>query len=210
MTGHTVVPPSPPNRLFQLARLQPQGARPRRSAWEGEPVPPGSLVRRKAYDKHILAARRLAYRRSAACVADVAWLLFIFLHSLRSADQSMQESHVVVGAVQQALPVAKEDWFETFLRKGAHFAEFFVLGCLFWLTVVVFAKVEGRFRRWMAPVALAGLVAGLLDETLQLTSPGRCAQVPDVWLDWVGYLCGAFLLALITGLVAQSRRRVQK
>ena len=65
-------------------------------------------------------------------------------------------------------------------------------------------------RTGLAEAQLFGLLAGLLDETLQLFCPGRAALVSDVWLDWAGFLCGAaavVLLRAVRARCARARRR---
>ena len=92
------------------------------------------------------------------------------------------------------------------LRKAAHAAEFAVLGVL--VTSLAhqkrtselyrryFGSSAGRWRL-VCIVALCGLTAACIDEAIQLTSPGRSAQISDVCLDFCGYSAGALLTARI-------------
>ncbi len=74
-----------------------------------------------------------------------------------------------------------------FIRKGAHLAEFALLGVLWCACGKVYR------RRW---IWLLGLPTGAIDECLQLLSH-RGALVADVVIDVAGYLIGCGLVALI-------------
>ena len=66
-------------------------------------------------------------------------------------------------------------------------------------------------RHSFAYAGLAGVLPALCDETLQLTSAGRAAQVGDVWLDWAGYLCGlVFCLFCAKTVVKSVKKRYDK
>lgn len=154
--------------------------------------------------------KRRLLTQGLVCTVDALWLGVIFSQSLRSAVESSQYSGRLTRLLQWLLQTdGPVDALERLVRKLAHFAEFFLLGALAAATLAAFGLLaKDCVRRAFAPAALAGLLAGLCDETLQLTSAGRAAQVSDVWLDWVGYLCGlAFCLFCAKTVVNSVKKR---
>lgn len=170
-------------------------------------------------------------RKRLLGAAALLWLGCIFAQSLRSGAASSAQSQAAAGAVQTLLEQAGLTGvtvWEPLLRKLAHFAEFAVLGLLTAAALAADAaqpsdaakpaSADAAQRPHAGPekkaqalaAALFGLLAGLLDETLQLFCPGRAALVSDVWLDWAGFLCGAaavVLLRAVRARCARARRR---
>ena len=132
-------------------------------------------------------------RRRVFWVLTALWLLFVWGHSLLPASVSKEESGHWLALLQNWLP-----WLTDYLiRKAAHFTEYAVLGTL------LFGAADTRRGLWFPPCF--GLLAALLDETLQLFAAGRSGQVSDVWLDLAGFLAGWILIALIS-LIRKKRR----
>lgn len=131
------------------------------------------------------------------------WLAFIFLNSASDAAVSQTQSDGVTGFLEALLGVRVNP---NFIRKGAHFIEFFLLGLLAALAIPVFRL---RPRQTLLPIALAGVFAGLADETVQLFYEGRSAQVSDVWLDYSAYLLAVLLTALFLRLLQKKRARAE-
>ena len=52
--------------------------------------------------------------------------------------------------------------------------------------------------------ALAGLLAAMTDESIQLLSPGRASMVTDVWIDFAGVVTGITIYRLL------SRRKITR
>lgn len=128
----------------------------------------------------------------------------IFYLSLLPAGVSSQQSD------QMALPLinatgAGGDFFDqlfVFVRKMAHFAEFFGLGLLWGL--------YGRLR-YLRGMWLYGLLVGVADEMLQYFTPGRAPGFWDVALDYCGYFCGfALVFALADWRKRRKTRRLKK
>lgn len=161
--------------------------------------------------------KKTRQNRIAACAAAALWLGMIFSQSLRTAEESSQHSGRLTRLLQWLLqtdrPVLE---LEHFVRKLAHFAEFFILGVLVALALAAFGLLLQKggaavCRHSFAYAGLAGVLPALCDETLQLTSAGRAAQVGDVWLDWAGYLCGlVFCLFCAKTVVKSVKKRYDK
>lgn len=75
------------------------------------------------------------------------------------------------------------------LRKLAHGTEYLVLGVELCLLLI-------PEKPWTA-LALSGVLAALIDETIQLFIPERCGQIKDVWIDLGGFAVGVLLCLLI-------------
>lgn len=87
------------------------------------------------------------------------------------------------------------------LRKIAHASEFALLGAL--LT----ALMADKLRQRLPVVALCGLGAAFIDETIQLFVNGRSGQVKDVWIDLAGFGIGIAITCLILKLIYNGRTR---
>ncbi len=166
----------------------------------------------------------------------VAWLVFIFSNSLKSASDSTEDSNFVLGILSKLFPAITE----TVVRKLAHFSEFAVLGALSGATFLVLWRrrvlLTGQKEQNVLPandaraeksapvrqnnrlvlcfcgfLPLFGLLAALTDETLQYFSPGRAPMVSDVWIDAGGYAAGLVVVAAIwliaTTMATRSRNR---
>ena len=123
-------------------------------------------------------------------VLDIAWLAFIWFHSLRTAAQSEAESGTLLALVCRLLPFMTM----TLLRKLAHFTKFAILGALLTLTFC-----RACPRRASLPLLL-GLLAGMCDETIQRFLPGRSCEVRDVWIDFAGVAAAAGLVLVLLQL----------
>ena len=92
---------------------------------------------------------------------------------------------------------------EFFVRKLAHFTEYFILGVLMFLSV----NETSISRKEIVTIILCVLVASC-DETIQLFSAGRSGKVADVLLDSAGAITGVLLLKVFIGyLRARNARR---
>ncbi len=138
--------------------------------------------------------------------ALLLYVAFIYFNSLTPAALSSQESssvlrliHGVLGELGLAAP-----WItEHVVRKCAHFGEYFILGML--LTQSLNGTGLKREGRVLGQLCLTAAVP-LIDETLQLFTPGRSGQISDVWLDMGGAVAGtAFFF-----LAAAALRRVKR
>lgn len=134
--------------------------------------------------------------------ALIATMVFIFSNSAAVAEASNQASGGVLALLYSLLDRLGLSGLKAFLtmhriRKLAHFAEYALLGFWWMLCLRVYTR---RFIRHISWPVLACLLTALTDETIQLYSAGRSAQISDVWLDFAGSLtglvCGLVLLCL--------------
>lgn len=135
------------------------------------------------------------------CVLLVMGMIFAFSaqNATESGSLSRQVTERLVRffhASYDHLPTAEQQAILTeaglYVRKGAHFLEYTLLGALLrWL--------YGRYtrRRFLLPF-LSGVLFAAGDELHQYFTPGRCAAWQDVALDSAGVLTGVFLASLIS------------
>ena len=128
-------------------------------------------------------------RRRIFWALTVLWILVIWGQSALPAAKSSAESGRVLMWVRQFFPGATMH----LVRKGAHFAEYAVLGAL-----LLGATEGGRFRTLAFPAAFGVSVAGA-DELIQIFSAGRSCQLSDVALDFAGYAAGYAAVRLLAG-----------
>ena len=74
------------------------------------------------------------------------------------------------------------------VRKSAHFTEFAVQGFLIYKSLLMF-----KVRHGVKKAIIIGLLTAIVDETIQLSVPGRSSQVSDVMLDTLGAATGAVI-----------------
>lgn len=126
----------------------------------------------------------------------ILFVLFIFHNSMFPGKQSSSQSQFVMNLLNQALaslqiPILLS---EHFVRKAAHFTEYFALGTLMLITVRAYRKpvrestFAGLFFLLLIPV---------IDEFIQLFMPQRGSSVLDVLLDFSGGITGMLLCWLI-------------
>lgn len=139
------------------------------------------------------------YRRLSLAVYIVLlalWLGFIFSNSALDGKDSTKQSDKVVHIVESIVHTIDPDAEVTSasVRKSAHFFEFSVLGVLYFVATFFFKNK--RFYLYTHVVLLSFFTA-VLDESLQLFSDGRGAEIRDVWIDFSGALVGILIMFLV-------------
>lgn len=150
---------------------------------------------------------KIVTHRVVLCVLTALMISFIFLNSALDADSSNTYSFGVrefINSVLQSLNISIT-LTEHFVRKTAHFVEFFVLGALLFATVRSFIKELGA-KLLFAPCI--GLLVACIDEFIQRFSVGRSCQLTDVLLDFSGVCTAVILLYLISKLCSKKSKEV--
>lgn len=127
------------------------------------------------------------------------WMGLIFYLSHQSASESSQLSGGVVAFVLHILhtifPQSIEvSAFHTFIRKGAHFFAYFILG------ILIYRALWGRWKNFFMALFIAFLYA-VSDEVHQLFIPGRSGEFRDVLIDSAGAATGILLYILLLRLL---------
>ncbi len=148
-------------------------------------------------------------RRARMCLFAlfVLTLGFIWWNSLQSGLESSNLSGSFGAFLERLLGFPIDSFL---LRKLAHFSEYGLLGAEAAAAERLtpgrgaFGALSGRN---LLETPLLGLLAAVIDETLQLFSEGRAAAVPDVWIDTAGFCTGFFGLLLLLFLCRSVFRR---
>lgn len=153
-------------------------------------------------------AAQTKYALSAAWLAVALWMIVIFCFSAQPGEVSQLQSDSVgyyilrtVDASFSNLPPAEQaarvESVQTFIRKGAHMAEYALLGALLWnaLRRTRTRKTEtmpSTADQWRIPLEaiLCSALYAATDELHQLFVPRRSAQFTDVCIDTAGALLG--------------------
>ena len=137
-------------------------------------------------------------------IAGIFMHMLIFAQSLLPASISSGQSWLIVDifhplVLNMGIDVDIET-FSFFIRKLAHFTEFFMLAVCWYL---VFAKYFSKLKL-IVVVFVHGLITAILDETIQLFIDGRSGEVMDVLIDFAGVL----LAVLLMHYVIVRRKRI--
>lgn len=140
----------------------------------------------------------IRHRRPIMAALTCLFVLFIFSNSLQNGTDSGNRSGFVTELLNRFLEIFGLSVSEHFIRKAAHFSEYFVLGLLLLLTLRAFtARLAGHVT---VPLFL-GLLVPVCDESLQLLIPGRSGMVSDVLIDFTGVLTGIGVCVLAVFLI---------
>ena len=165
----------------------------------------------------------LVVLRASLSVVLLAFIAWIFSNSLQVATESAAQSQSVTQVIQNLFKIIAPNSFiatatgeafdllEDVIRVLAHFAEFALLGALCFCTYRAYTAK----KRWLfSPFAL-GLLVGLVDEILQIFTPGRAFEWLDVGIDFGGVVAGclfAWLTVWSAGRIYQKsvEKRLKK
>jgi VanZ family protein len=126
-------------------------------------------------------------------VVAIIILAIIWGNSLLPAEVSGEISNWLAKILARIPGVTEIGAEEGLLRKLAHVLEFAALG-------VILALLRARLKKPWSLLLLAGVTVALIDETLQLFSPGRAGMVVDIWIDM-----GGFCLGILASRVGKHR-----
>lgn len=143
--------------------------------------------------------RDFAMKRTVALLH--AWLPVFFMMSVifYFSHQRAAESSKLSGSLTEAVAIVIEalvpfmtidsEFLHFFIRKGAHFTVYFILG----VTLIRACSIYfARKRRALYAFIIACLYA-ISDEVHQLFIPGRSGEIGDVLIDSFGALIGIFI-----------------
>lgn len=144
-------------------------------------------------------------RNKKYTIIVAAIMAFIFFQSALPADLSSQESGRVVDLIirlfQGILPIDRQTMV-FIVRKGAHFAEYTILGGFLVPAVTEWMAVDKtpvpdsvrsiRIISW-----LVGTLYAVTDEIHQYFVPGRSCELRDIGIDSCGVLAGVLVVSLL-------------
>ncbi len=142
-------------------------------------------------------------------VAVAAGILLIFLYCLififsnqNSEDSGTLSLSLTERIINFADRVFHKNWsvafkhsvaeyFEHPLRKFAHFAEYFILGTVWFFELKAFFK---RSFKMNALITILVFLSAFFDELHQFFIPGRFASIADLLLDTFGCICALLII----------------
>lgn len=130
-------------------------------------------------------------------------LCFIFGNSILTKEMSGAISRFVA-SILGGSSVGEEEHY--LVRKLAHFTEYAALGvvsCLFFDSML-----NGAYGKYTT-VALVGVIAPLIDETIQIFSE-RGPALGDVWLDISGYAFGSLVIVAALMIIRRHAKKVNE
>ena len=126
-------------------------------------------------------------RKIILTLCTIGCLGFIWINSVMPGRVSSEFS----GYAEKIIKFIFGDDFtlsEAVIRKLAHCFEFAVFGVI--LSLLFYERLAAR----LPLVGFLGLFTAVFDETIQLFSDGRSAQIKDVWIDFSGFTSGTLLI----------------
>ena len=111
----------------------------------------------------------------------ISVIIFIFSNSVLSVEQSSNASGRVLTLVNDILEKLNSPFLLSvvFVRKAAHFIEYFTLGALLAGDVILFKE---RSIKYFVYYTFASCLVAMTDETIQYFT-NRGSMLLDVWLD---------------------------
>lgn len=162
--------------------------------------------------------KKIRILRVAAAVLTAALLVIIYVMSaapaVRSEGMSRPVGRRIAGLIVpdlEKMDAAKQDALiartDRFVRKTAHFAEFFILGALLALNCLLWGM-----KGWVLAVvpAVCGVAAAALDEAHQLFVPGRAGSFRDVLIDSAGVIAGCAVVLCVAAVRAVRTAKRKK
>lgn len=143
--------------------------------------------------------------------AFLAQSVIITLFSAQNAEVSAELSRRVekpIKAVLEAVsrsagkkPIDSSFSLHAFIRKAAHFYNFFVLGSIIFSILTCVGFDVRNLVSWTLP----GFFVSVIDEAHQHFVPGRSAQIVDVFIDFSGVLFGICLFTVVYASIFKKR-----
>ena len=144
-------------------------------------------------------------RNKKYTIIVAAIMAFIFFQSALPADLSSRESGRVVDLLvrlfQGIMPIDRQTMV-FIVRKGAHFAEYTILGGFLvpavteWMAVDT-TPVPDSVRSIRIISWLVGTLYAVTDEVHQYFVPGRSCELRDIGIDSCGVLAGVLVVSLL-------------
>lgn len=140
-------------------------------------------------------------RKKISMAFILVCLGFIWGNSFLPAEVSGAMSGFVTKVFGGSLP-ENAALSESIVRKLAHGLEYAALGA--GMAVYAYETIGKR----LPLIGFSGLLAAVIDETIQLFSAGRSSQIGDVWIDFGGFAAGVALVLLIRRFIFRRRGEV--
>ena len=134
-------------------------------------------------------------------ILAILWTCIIFGFSLQSGDESVLTSNIIVDLLALIFPSLKDpahlQLVILIIRKTAHFTEYFMMGYFYTKAYQENNLDKILFIGWFIPI---------LDEGIQLFTPGRSSSPIDILIDMSGYLTALIVLGSFMALFKIFRK----
>lgn len=139
-------------------------------------------------------------------IMTILIISFIFYNSLQNGESSSETSMIVLNFINNMLEnIGLNIMLEgIFVRKLAHFVEFFMLGVFIMLTFEAFTN---KIFSIIGFPMFFSIFIPVIDEYIQLYSDGRASSVKDVLLDFLGALTGIIIVSIFLSLKNKKKKK---
>lgn len=154
--------------------------------------------------------------RIIAPICLLVWMGLIFcLSGQNAAVSSAVSGGLIRTVIKFILPHATPDkvaqlveGLQFFVRKGAHFTIYAILGIFSFLSVVTYEKLS-LFIRFLIS-ALVSMGYAVSDEYHQTFISGRSGELRDILIDSTGAVCGILFSLAVYSICKHKKRRGPK
>ena len=146
-----------------------------------------------------MAGKQKKDHKRLIIILIVITLVFIWGNSMIPGKLSSEMTDWLRDVISKLFPFAKGEKHVSsghMLRKTMHFTEYAILG----IELTCLKNTSRKLDK--CKVLLLGVLAAMIDETIQLFTPGRAGMLQDVWLDTAGVVTGFVILTVIHKLRA--------
>ena len=170
-------------------------------------------MQRQKSKKHIIA-------NIIIWTLTAVWLAVIFLFSSYPEDESDRQTLLVIDVLNMLFGldlssgelVVNFGFLESidfFIRKSAHFIEYFILGVLSFMSFRDLRFLfKGKRVAQAVPAVLFCAVYAVSDEIHQLFVKGRYGCLRDVLIDTFGSIVAVLICLLVVWAVKKCRRKI--
>lgn len=141
------------------------------------------------------------YAKYTSLILTFVWIGVIFSFSLQNGSLSSLQSGFFSTRIHQFLlsmgmNISKST-VSFIIRKGAHFTEFFILGCL-----SAKSTLDLNSRRYLPLIFLVPI----MDEFIQSFVPDRAMSIYDMGIDASGIILGLLFVKLLTSFLTKKAK----
>ncbi|WP_317366599.1 VanZ family protein [uncultured Tyzzerella sp.] len=148
---------------------------------------------------------QIHFKKSIYLAITILIISFVFYNSMQNGESSSNTSTAVLMFVNNLINTIGLNFQVSghFIRKLAHFIEFFALGIFLMLTFEAFTN---RLFSIIGFPMFFSIFIPVIDEFIQIYSPGRASSVKDVLLDFSGAILGVLLV--FTSFIIKNKNRL--
>ena len=142
-------------------------------------------------------------KRKLLWLLPISITLFAFFNSALPGSESSKLSSSFLEFLQSlniSLPIEQ---YHFLIRKLAHFSEYAALG----FTMFLADYYQSHQFYTVKKLSFFLIIIPIIDETIQLFSPGRSAQFSDVLIDYLGISFGVLLFYFVYCLLLKKRHQ---